>query len=225
VTRVVVLVSGSGRVLQALLDAFSPVPEARGPDPDRASIAAVISNTPDAYALERARRHGVPTLVVTHRGRSREAFETDLAAAIDPYHPDLICLAGFLRILSPAFVRRYPRRILNTHPALLPAFGGKGMYGERVHQAALEAGLAVCGCTIHLVDEVPDGGPIVAQAVVPVVDGDTPESLAERIQAEERRLYPEVIRWWADGRIEVRDQAVVVRPMRPASTPTDAIPV
>lgn len=224
-TRVVALVSGSGRVLQALLDAFSPVPDTRGPDHGRVSIAAVISNTPDAYALERARRHGVPALIVTHRGRSRETFETDLAAAIDPYQPDLICLAGFLRILSPAFVRRYPRRILNTHPALLPAFGGKGMYGERVHQTVLEAGLAVSGCTIHLVDEVPDGGPIVAQAVVPVVDGDTPESLAQRIQAEERRLYPEVIRWWADGRIEVGDQAVVVRPMRPASTPTNAIPV
>jgi len=224
VIRVVVLASGSGRVLQALLDAFSPAPEARAPESGPASVAAVISNTPDAYALERARHRGIPVIVVPHRGRSREAFEADLAAAIEPYHPDLICLAGFLRILSPAFVSRYPCRILNTHPALLPAFGGKGMYGERVHQAVLEAGLAVSGCTIHLVDEVPDGGPIVAQTVIPVVDGDTPESLADRIQAEERRLYPEVIRWWADGRIEVRDRAVVVRPMRPAA-PTDAIPV
>ena len=222
--RVVVLVSGSGRVLQALLDAFLPAPAGRAPETGRAVIAAVISNTPDAYAVERARHRGIPVIVVPHRGRSREAFEADLAAAIEPYHPDLICLAGFLRILSSAFVRRYPYRILNTHPALLPAFGGKGMYGERVHQAVLEAGLAVSGCTIHVVDEVPDGGPIVAQTVIPVVDGDTPESLAERIQAEERRLYAEVIRWWADGRIEVRDRAVMVRPMRPA-VPTDAIPV
>lgn len=225
---VVVLVSGSGRVLQALLDAFAPAPGAtasragRAPEASRASIAAVISNVPDAYALERARRHGIPAIVVDHRGRSREAFETDLAAAIDAYRPDLVCLAGFRRILTPAFVARYPRRILNTHPALLPAFGGRGMYGERVHQAVLRSGVAVSGCTIHLVDDVPDGGPIVVQATVPVLAGDTPERLAERIQAEERRLYPEVIRWWAEGRIEVRDRAVLLRPLSaaPPEAPT-----
>lgn len=225
--RIVVLVSGSGRTLQALLDAF-----VTGPDAASASIAAVISNTRDAFALERARRCGVPAVVVDHRGRSREAFEAALAAALEPHRPDLLCLAGFLRILSPAFVARYPHRILNTHPALLPAFGGKGMYGERVHQAVLDAGVAVTGCTIHLVDETPDGGPIVAQAAVPVLEGDTPEGLAARVQIEERRLYPEVIRWWADGRIQVRDRAVVLRPARqeshpvgePAARPATAIP-
>ena len=226
--RVAVLVSGSGRILQALLDAF-----ATGPDTARASIAVVISNTPDAFALERARLCGVPAMVVAHRGRSREAFEAALAAALEPYQPDLLCLAGFLRILSPAFVARYCHRILNTHPALLPAFGGKGMYGERVHQAVLDAGVAVSGCTIHLVDDTPDGGPIVAQAAVPVLEGDTLEGLAARVQVEERRLYPEVIRWWANGRIEVRDRAVVLHPSRsaphpvgePAARPANAIPV
>ncbi len=196
--RVVVLASGSGSTLQALLDAFPHTTP-----PDVADIVAVICNTPGALALDRARRAGIPAILVAHRGRGREAFEADLAAAVDAYHADLICLAGFLRILSPAFVRRYAGCILNTHPALLPAFGGKGMYGERVHRAVLAAGSTVSGCTIHVVDEVPDGGPIVAQTTVPVLEGDTPESLAERVKAAERRLYPEVIRRWAVGEIKV----------------------
>ena len=119
-----------------------------------------------------------------------------------------------MRILSAAFVRRYAGRILNTHPALLPAFGGKGMYGERVHRAVLEAGSAVSGCTIHLVDEIPDGGPIVAQTTVPVLEDDTPGSLAERVKAAERRLYPEVIRRWAAGQIDATRRAVVSNEMR-----------
>ncbi|HET8679116.1 MAG TPA: phosphoribosylglycinamide formyltransferase, partial [bacterium] len=172
-TRVAVFASGSGTTLQAILDAF-----ATPPGSDHVRIAVVVSNNPAAYALERARRAGVLTVVADHRGRSREAFEAELASTVDRHGADLICLAGFLRILSPAFVARYPGRILNTHPALLPAFGGKGMYGERVHRAVLAAGSPSSGCTIHLVDEVPDGGPIVAQSVVPVLDGDTPASLA-----------------------------------------------
>ena len=227
-TRIAVFASGGGSILQAMLDTFRPA------DADAsAEITLVVSNNADAFALERAGRCGVPAMVVDHRGRSREAFETALAAAIEPYRPDLLCLAGFLRILSPSFVARYCHRILNTHPALLPAFGGKGMYGERVHQAVLDAGVAVSGCTIHLVDDTPDGGPIVAQAAVPVLEGDTPEGLAARVQVEERRLYPEVIRWWANGRIEVHDRAVVLHPARsvphpvgePAARPANAIPV
>jgi len=160
-------------------------------------------------ALERARRAGVPAILIDHRGRSVESFEADLFAVIDVHRAGLICLAGFLRILSPVFVRRYAGRILNTHPALLPAFGGKGMYGERVHRAVLDAGSAVSGCTIHIVNETPDGGPIVAQATVPVLPGDTPETLAERVKAEERRLYPEVVRRWAGGRIMIPPDAVL----------------
>lgn len=206
-TRVAVFASGSGTTLQAILDAFAAPRSATS-----AEIVVVVSNNPDAYALERARRAGVPAVVADHRGRSRDAFEADLAAAVETYRADLICLAGFLRILSPTFVARYRGRILNTHPALLPAFGGVGMYGERVHRAVLAAGTPTSGCTIHLVDEVPDGGPIVAQTVVPVLDGDTPASLAERVQAEERRLYPDVIRWWAEGRLEVRGRSVILHP-------------
>ncbi|MDR7556043.1 MAG: phosphoribosylglycinamide formyltransferase [Armatimonadota bacterium] len=204
--RVAVYASGAGTILQALLDAFGPG------RCEVAGVVLVVSNNPDAAALARARSAGVPTAVVDHRGRSRQAFEAELAAVTGAHGVDLICLAGFLRILSPEFVGRYPNRILNTHPALLPAFGGKGMYGERVHQAVLAAGVAISGCTIHLVDEVPDGGPIVAQATVPVLPGDTPATLAARVQAQERRLYPEVVRWWAQGRLVVRGRTVAWRP-------------
>lgn len=219
-TRVAVFVSGSGGTLQALLDAFHGSPDA-GP----AAIVVVVSNTPTAFALERARRAGVPAVIADHRGRPLEAFEASLAAAVEAHQANLICLAGFLRILSPAFVNRYAGRILNTHPALLPAFGGKGLYGERVHEAVLAAKATVSGCTIHVVDEIPDGGPIVAQVAVPVLEGDTPESLAARVQIEERRLYPEVIRWWADGRIEIRDRHVILHPARPHPASPDPLPV
>ena len=206
-TRVAVFASGTGRTLRALLDAF----------PDRFSdqevrVVLVVSNNPDAFVLERARRAGVPAVVIDHRRRPKEAFEADLARAVDACGATLICLAGFLRILSPWFIRRYRGRILNTHPALLPAFGGKGMYGERVHQAVLDAKVTVSGCTIHVVDEVPDGGPIMAQTAVPVLEDDTPSSLAARVQVEERRLYPEVIRWWAGGRIELDGRRVILHP-------------
>lgn len=204
--RVVVLASGGGTTLQALLDAFPP---AGGPD--GVAVVGVVCNTPGAGALDRAARAGAAASLVDHRGRSPAAFEADLAAALDAQQPDLLCLAGFLRILSPVFVARYRRRALNTHPALLPAFGGRGMYGERVHAAVLASGAAISGCTIHLVDETPDGGPIVAQATVPVFPDDTPATLAARVQAEERRLYPEVVRWWARSRLDVRDDRVVWR--------------
>lgn len=197
-TRVAVLASGSGTTLQALLDAFPG-----GASRDGVEVVAVICNTPGAGALERAHRAGVPALLVDHRGRDAGAFEAELAAVLDAHRPDLICLAGFLRMLSPALVTRHPGRMLNTHPALLPAFGGKGMYGERVHRAVLDAGVAVSGCTIHIVNETPDGGPVVAQVAVPVLPGDTPGRLAARVQAEERRIYPEVVRWWAAGRLEI----------------------
>lgn len=213
-TRLAVLASGTGTTLQALLDAF-PAGGASGGaecDPARlgATVAVVVVNTPGAAALDRGPRAGVPTVLVDHRHRSRESFETELAGVILEHGADLICLAGFLRILSPAFIARHAGRILNVHPALLPAFGGQGMYGERVHREALAARAAASGCTIHLVDEVPDGGPILAQIAVPVLEGDTPATLAARVQVEERALYPQVIRWWADGRIRVEGRRVLL---------------
>jgi phosphoribosylglycinamide formyltransferase-1 len=213
VTRVAVLASGNGTTLQAILDAFCP------PTGAPVTVALVVSNNSAAYALERARLAGVPAVVVDHRGRSREAFEAGLAAVVDAHRIDLICLAGFMRILTPAFVSRYPGRILNTHPALLPAFGGKGMYGDHVHRAVLDAGETVTGCTVHVVDEVPDGGPIVGQTAVPVLEGDTPETLAARVQAAERRLYPDVIRWWAAGRVELDGRRVILHPLPSVRSP------
>jgi phosphoribosylglycinamide formyltransferase-1 len=192
--RVVVLASGAGTTFGAMIDAFA-APSRPGEPP--VQITALICNTPGAGALDRARAAGIPAVLVNHRARTREAFEDALAEAVDARRPDLICLAGFLRILSPSFVRRYPGRILNTHPALLPAFGGKGMYGPRVHEAVLASGAAITGCTVHVVTDEPDAGPIVAQRAVPVLPDDTAASLAERVQAEERRLYPDVVRAWA----------------------------
>lgn len=227
--RIAVLASGNGTTLQALLDEFTQgVPRGGAVSPRAAprgavEVAVVICNTPGAGALDRARRAGIPALLINHRGRSIQAFEADLAAALEAHRADLICLAGFLRVLSPAFVGRFPGRILNTHPALLPAFGGKGMYGHRVHQAVLEARAAISGCTIHIVTEVPDDGPVVAQASVPVLDGDTPDRLAARVQAEERRLYPEVVRWWAAGRLDITMHRVTWRAVgRSLCTPSGA---
>ena len=198
--RVVVLASGSGTTFQALIDAFEGGngAGAGGPGP---RIEALICNSPGAGALDRARTAGIETALVDHRARPRDSFEIALADAIDAHRPDLICLAGFLRILSPAFVRRYPNRILNTHPSLLPAFGGKGMYGARVHEAVLATGAAITGCTIHLVTDEPDAGPIVAQRAVPVLAEDTSARLAERVQTAERQLYCDVLRACAAGRL------------------------
>ncbi|MDQ7829764.1 MAG: phosphoribosylglycinamide formyltransferase [Armatimonadota bacterium] len=191
--RVGVLVSGQGTTLQALLDdAASGAPYA---------VVLVLSNVPDAPALDRARRAGVPTCTVDHRGRPRQAFEVDVAQALEAAQVELVCLAGFLRILSPWFVERFRGRVVNIHPSLLPRFGGRGMYGLRVHQAVLAAGDRQSGCTVHLVDETPDGGPVLAQAVVPVLPQDTPERLAQRVAAVEHRLYPQVVRAIADGRL------------------------
>ena len=215
--RVVVLASGNGTTFQALIDALGSGARVNG-DESAVSIAALICNTPEAGALDRATAAGIPADLVDHRGRSRDEFEVALAAAIDSHQPDLICLAGFLRILSPQFVRRYPNRILNTHPSLLPAFGGKGMYGERVHEAVLAAGRAITGCTVHVVTDEPDGGPIVAQRAVPVLVGDTPARLAERVQAGERRLYCDVIRACAVGRLSLdRGGALWAAPRVPAA--------
>lgn len=220
--RIVVLASGSGTTFQAVIDAFAGGTEPRGPEPE-VVIAALICNTPGAAALDRARGAGIPATLVDHRGRSKEAFEAALADAIDAHRPALICLAGFLRILSPAFVQRFPNRILNTHPSLLPAFGGKGMYGERVHAAVLHAEAAITGCTIHVVTDEPDGGPIVAQRAVSVLAGDTPARLGERVQAAERRLYPDVIRAWAGGRLTVSDDRVRWLPPREAAAPVEPV--
>ena len=177
--RIAVLVSGGGTNLQALIDAQKNEQLASG------EICLVISSRPDAYALERAATAGIPALVVSRKELgSQEAFEEALLAALEEYRIDLIVLAGFMTILSGDFTRRYPRRILNVHPALIPSFCGKGMYGLKVHEAALAYGVKVTGATVHFVNEIPDGGEIVIQQPVFVEPGDTPERLQRRVMEQ-----------------------------------------
>lgn len=181
--RTAVLVSGGGTNLQALLDA-----SARGELPD-AEIALVVSNKEGAYALERAKKAGVEALYL-----GPEDFEAKLEAELAARGIGLIVLAGFLRILSPEFTARWPRRILNIHPSLIPSFCGQGYYGLRVHEAALARGVKLTGATVHFVNEIPDGGEIILQKAVPVLPGDTPELLQRRVMEQaEWQLLPKAV--------------------------------
>lgn len=202
--RLAVLISGSGTTLQNFIDQIAAGRLA-------AEIAVVIASRPDAFGLERARRAGIPCAVVARKQFDDvNAFNDALHAELERHRFDLVVLAGFL---SPFQLRgRFNGRALNIHPALIPAFSGKGFYGERVHRAALESGVKVSGCTVHFVDEEYDHGPIVLQGTVDVLDEDTPESLAARIHAVENELYPEAVRLWAAGRLEIHGRRVRVRP-------------
>lgn len=176
--NIAVLVSGGGTNLQALIDA-------QGTTLRSGRITLVISNNPGAYALERAKNAGIPTEVVSKkRCGSQQAFEQQLKAVLTEHHIDLIILAGFMTILTEGFTSCYPLRILNVHPSLIPSFCGEGFYGLRVHQAALEYGVKVTGATVHFVNEIPDGGEIIAQKAVPVEPGDTPETLQRRVMEQ-----------------------------------------
>ena len=185
--RIAVLVSGGGTNLQALLEA-----EEAGKIP-HGEIAMVISNNPNAYALERARNFGVPAAVVSKKELgSQEAFEAELQAVLERNGTDLIILAGFMCILSEKFTSKWPKRIINVHPSLIPSFCGAGFYGLRVHQAALDYGVKVTGATVHFVNEIPDGGEIIAQKAVYIEEGDTPEILQRRVMEQaEWLLLPE----------------------------------
>jgi len=168
-------------------------------------VRAVISNRADAAGLAWAAQRGIATRVVEHKSfASREAFDAALAAAIDEFSPDLVLLAGFMRILSDGFIRRFPQRMLNIHPSLLPSFPGL-----HTHARALAAGVKVHGATVHVVTPALDSGPIVVQAAVPVLPGDTEDSLAERVLALEHRIYPEAVRWFIEERVEFQGQDVV----------------
>lgn len=177
--RIAVLVSGGGTNLQALLDSQS-----RGELP-HGEICLVISSQAQAYALERAAKAGVDGRVVSRKeSGSQEAFEAGISALLEEYSIDLIILAGFMSILSEDFTGRWPERIINVHPSLIPSFAGKGYYGLRVHQAALERGVKVTGATVHFVNEIPDGGRIILQKAVEILDGDTPETLQRRVMEQ-----------------------------------------
>lgn len=208
-----VLASGSGTNFQAILDSIEC-----GGIP--AVIRILLCNRPGAQAIERARRHQVPVEVIEHKAHaSRELFDDRMVTVLREQEVDLVCLAGFDRLITPLFVRAFPGHILNIHPALLPAF--PGLHAQR---QALEYGVRLAGCTVHFVDELTDHGPIVLQAAVPVYDDDTEESLAERILAEEHRIYPEAIRLFAEGRLRIEGRHVRILDERGRGGGSLAIP-
>ncbi|MBR8125902.1 phosphoribosylglycinamide formyltransferase [Burkholderia multivorans] len=199
--KLVILISGRGSNMEAIVRACT---HERWP----AEVAAVIANRPDAAGLAFAASHGIATAVVDHRSfDGRDSFDAALAAEIDRFAPDLVVLAGFMRILTPEFVRRYEGRLLNIHPSLLPSFKG-----IRTHQQALYAGVALHGATVHFVIPELDSGAIVAQGAVPVRAGDDAAALAQRVLAVEHVLYPRAVRWFVEGRLRLEGDRAIVAP-------------
>jgi len=190
--NIVVLISGRGSNMEAIVQACAS-------EGWNARVAAVVSNRPDASGLVFARTRGLATAVVDHAGYdSREAFDAELARVIDGYAPDVLALAGFMRILTTPFVERYAGRMVNVHPSLLPAFTGL-----HTHRRAIEAGCKLAGATVHFVTPTLDHGPIIAQAVVPLLPGDSEQTLAARVLAREHQIYPRAVRWLVDGQLRV----------------------
>lgn len=193
--NIVILISGRGSNMQAIVEAHLPH-----------RIAAVISNRADAGGLEYAAARGIPTAVVSHREHpTREAFDAVLAAEIDHHQPDLVVLAGFMRILTPSFVEHYAGRLINIHPSLLPSYTGL-----HTHQRAIDDGVKLHGCTVHFVTADLDHGPIIAQGAVPVLRDDTPDTLAARILKVEHRIYPQAVGWLCSGQVWLNDSGKVV---------------
>jgi phosphoribosylglycinamide formyltransferase-1 len=202
--KLVILISGRGSNMEAIVRACS----AEGWP---ARVAAVIANRPDAAGLAFAASHGIATAVVDHRQFSgRDSFDAALAKQIDGFAPDLVVLAGFMRVLTPGFVDHYAGRMLNVHPSLLPSFPGL-----KTHQQALDAGVRLHGASVHFVTSQLDHGPIVVQAAVPVETGDTPATLAERVLATEHIIYPRAVRWFVEGRLALDGLRVTLTPPEP----------
>ena len=195
-----VLVSGSGSNLQSIIDRI----EDGRLD---AEIKMVISNNPDAYALERCRKHHIPAVVVRHQDfRTREDFDRQMIDVFKSHQVDLVVMAGFMRVLTPLFLNAFSMKIMNIHPALLPAFPG-----THVQQKAIDYGVKFSGCTVHFADEGVDTGPVIIQAMVPVLVDDTADTLAARILKEEHRIYPQAIQFYAEGRIQINGRKVFIR--------------
>lgn len=204
-----ILISGNGTNLQAIIDAIQ-----RGEL--TATIKVVISNRAEAYGLERARAYGIPTAIVSHKEfPAREEFEVGLVEILQAYSVELVILAGFMRLLSPFFIRAFPQRIMNIHPALLPSFPG-----PHAQRQALMRGVRIAGATVHFVDEEMDHGPIIAQAAVPVYPDDTEASLSARILDQEHYIYPQAIQLYAENRLQVQGNKVLIfnEPRSPTST-------
>jgi phosphoribosylglycinamide formyltransferase-1 len=206
--RIGVLASGGGTNLQAIIDACEA-------GRITGEVVVVISDV-HCGALERARAAGIPEHLLNRRDRerfpTREAFDTAMRERLEQHHVDLVCLAGYMRIFTHEFVNPFAGRIMNIHPALLPSFGGKGMWGHHVHEAVLNYGCKVSGCTVHFVWLETDGGPIVLQRTVPVMEDDTPETLAARILPQEYAAYTEAIQLFAEGRLRIEGRRVRILP-------------
>lgn len=195
-----VLVSGSGSNLQAIIDNI----EVGRVD---AKVKVVVSNFPDVYALERARKHGIPTVVIRHKEFiTRQDFDQRLVDVLKVHEVELVVLAGFMRIITPILLRAFPMRVMNIHPALLPAFPG-----TYVWQAEVDSGVKFAGCTVHFVDEGTDTGPIIIQGVVPVYDDDTADSLNARILKQEHKIYSQAIQLYAEGRLKIQGHRVLAK--------------
>jgi phosphoribosylglycinamide formyltransferase 1 len=202
--KIVILISGRGTNMETVVRACAR-------DGWQAQVAAVISNRPDAAGLGFAAENGIPATVVDHRDfTTRDAFDQALARTIDGFEPDLVMLAGFMRVLTDAFVERYAGRMINIHPSLLPCFPGL-----KTHQQALDAGVRVHGASVHFVTPTLDHGPIVAQAAVPVMAGDDAATLASRVLAVEHIIYPRAVRWFVEGRLAIDGERVVLTPPEP----------
>lgn len=202
--NIAVLVSGGGTNLQALIDAQN-----RGEIPG-GRIVCVVSSKEDVYALERVRAVGIPGEVVARKGFTPEQFDEALIQTLQKYNVDLVVLAGFLSILGKKMLNVYQNRIINVHPSLIPAFCGSGYYGLKVHEAVLARGVKVTGATVHFVNDIPDGGPIILQKAVEVQEGDTPEALQRRVMEQaEWKLLPKAVSLFCDGRLEVKDNQKV----------------
>ncbi len=196
--RVGVLVSGSGTNLQALLDAIS--------DMEGAEVGVVISNKQSAYGLERARKASVPDIFIDHRGKSRASFDSEIVECLRKHRVEWVALAGFMRLITPVFLDAFPGRIINIHPSLLPSFPGID-----AQQQAFDAGVRLAGATVHFVNGGTDAGPIIAQGVVQRLPDDSVDELRARILKVEHQLYPMVLRWAVEGRLELADEGVRVR--------------
>lgn len=207
--RLAVLLSGSGTTLQNLIDHIAA-------GKLHAAIVVVISSRPEAYGLERAKRHGLEATCILRRAyRDAKTYNNELNRTLDRYTPDLIVLAGYLHLFR--FAPHYRGRVMNIHPALIPAFCGKGFYGLQVHQAVLDYGVKLSGCTVHFADEEYDHGPIIVQRTVPVLEHDTPQSLAQRVFVEECQAYPEAIQLFAEGRLRIEGRKVRILGAQEAS--------
>ena len=195
--NVAVFVSGSGTNFQAIIDA----------NIEAANLSVLVCNKPDVYAIKRAEKHGITVELVNHKDfETRGDFEAEIIKRLEKYDIELVVLAGFMRVLTPFFVRKFKNRIINLHPALLPSF--PGMHASK---QALDYGVKVTGCTVHFVDDGVDTGPIIMQSVVPVADDDTEESLLKKIHKEEHKIFPEVVRLFCEGRISIEGRRVFIK--------------